>query len=74
MIKREIKMSDTTGEYLKYFGEIKFGEERSLSASDFESSFRRHFTRKEKMPRGSYKVAELNNSKLNEFGDFLVGF
>ncbi|MFW9952607.1 MAG: hypothetical protein ACFFKA_21000 [Candidatus Thorarchaeota archaeon] len=67
-------MSDTTAEYLKFFGEIKFAEERSLSASDFESSFRRHFTRKEKRPRGSYKIAELNNAKLNEFGDFLIGF
>ena len=74
MIKGENKMSAITAEYLKHFGEIKFGEERSLSASDFESSFRRHFTRKERRPRGSYKIAELNNTKLNEFGDFLTGF
>jgi hypothetical protein len=67
-------MSDTTAEYLKYFGEIKFGEERSLSASDFESSFRRHFTKKVRRPHGTYKVAELNNSKLTEFGEFLAGF
>ena len=67
-------MSDGTVEYLKFFGEIKFAEERSMSAVDFESSFRKHFTRKDRLPRGSYKIAELNNSKLNEFGDFLTGF
>jgi len=67
-------MSDGTVEYLKYFGEIKFGEERSLSAIDFETSFTRHFTRKDRLPRGSYKIAELNNNKLNEFRDFLTGY
>jgi hypothetical protein len=68
-------MSDGTIEYLKYFGEIKFGEERSLSAVDFESSFTRHFTNKTRSRRrGRYKIAELNNTKLNEFGDFLAGF
>lgn len=67
-------MSDGTVEYLKFFGEIKFAEERSLSAVDFESSFTKHFSRKERLPRGSYKIAELNNIKLDEFGDFLNGF
>jgi hypothetical protein len=67
-------MSDGTVEYLKFFGEIKFAEERSLSAIDFETSFTRHFTMKQKLPRGSYKIAELNNNKLNEFRDFLAGY
>ena len=67
-------MSDGTVEYLKYFGEIKFAEERSLSAIDFETSFTRHFTKKDRLPRGSYKIAELNNNKLNEFRDFLTGY
>jgi len=67
-------MSDIVPEYLKFFGEIKFGEEKSLSASDFESSLKRHFSKKEKLPKGSYKIAELNNQYLDELGEFFDGF
>ena len=57
-------MSNSTPEYLKFFGEIKFAEEISLSASDFESSLTKHFSKEEKIPRGRYKFAELNNASI----------
>ncbi len=62
-------MSNSTPEYLKFFGEIKFAEEKSLSASDFESSFTEHFSKEEKRPKGRYKFAELNNSSIKDFED-----
>ena len=64
-----MKMSDSTSDYLKFFGEIKFAEEKSLSASDFESSLTKHFSKEEKMPKGRYKFAELNNSCTKDFED-----
>ncbi|GAH43726.1 unnamed protein product [marine sediment metagenome] len=61
-------MSDTLPEYLKYFGEIKFAEEKSMSASDFERSLNKHFSIKtEKIPRGRYKFAEINNPSTDDF-------
>ncbi len=62
-------MSYTTPEYLEYFGEIKFAEEKSLSVRDFASSFTNHFSKEEKLPTGSYKFAELNNPLMQEFED-----
>ncbi|MHA1669784.1 MAG: hypothetical protein ACTSV5_04305 [Promethearchaeota archaeon] len=61
-------MSDTLPDYLKYFGEIKFAEERSMSVSDYERSLNRYFNGKsEKFPRGRYKFAEINNPSVNDF-------
>ncbi|MBY9020205.1 MAG: hypothetical protein KGD67_04035 [Candidatus Lokiarchaeota archaeon] len=62
-------MSNSTPEYLKFFGEIKFAEEISLSASDFESSFTKHFSKEEKRPKGRYEFGEMNNSFLKDFED-----
>ena len=62
-------MSHTTPEYLDYFGEIKFAEEKSLSARDFASSLTKHFSNEEKLPTGSYKFAELNNPRMKDFED-----
>ena len=62
-------MSDTTPEYLEYFGEIKFAEEKSLSVRDFGRAFRDHFSKEEKLPNGSYKFAELNNPMMKDFED-----
>ena len=62
-------MSNSTPEYLKFFGEIKFAEEKSLSARAFESSFTEHFSKEEKRPKGRYKFAELNNSSIKDFED-----
>ncbi|NVM16349.1 MAG: hypothetical protein HWN80_01430 [Candidatus Lokiarchaeota archaeon] len=62
-------MSDTVPEYLDFFGEIKFAEEKSLSARDFASSLTKHFSKEEKLPTGSYKFAELNNPRMKDFED-----
>jgi hypothetical protein len=62
-------MSNSLPEYLKFFGEIKFAEEESLSAHDFESSLKKHFSKEEERPRGRYKFAELNNSCTKDFED-----
>jgi len=62
-------MSDTTPEYLEFFGEIKFAEEKSLSARDFANSLTKHFSKEEKLPSGSYKFAELNNPLMKDFED-----
>jgi hypothetical protein len=60
-------MSDTDPEYLKYFGEIKFAEEKSMSASDFENALKRFVKKKDKMPRGRYKFAEINSNSMDDF-------
>jgi hypothetical protein len=60
-------MSKTDPEYLKHFGEIKFAEEKSMSASDFESALKRHLKKKEKRPRGRYKFAEINSDSMDDF-------
>jgi len=62
-------MSDSTPEYLKLFGEIKFAEEKSLSASDFESSLKSYFSKKQRFPQGRYKFAEVNSSSIKDFED-----
>lgn len=66
-------MATATPDYLKFFGEIKFAEEKSWSANDFETSLTKHFSEKPKVPSGQYKIAELDNKYLEEFGDFLIG-
>jgi len=60
-------MSKTDPEYLKYFGEIKFAEEKSMSVSDFEIALRRYVKKKEKFPRGRYKFAEVNSNSIDDF-------
>lgn len=56
-------------EYMKYFGKIKFAEEKSLNMSDFESSLKKYFSKEKKLPKGSYKFAELNNACIKDFED-----
>jgi len=60
-------MSKPDLEYMKNFGEIKFAEENSMSASDFESSLKKHFKEKKNLPRGRYKFAELNSESVDDF-------
>lgn len=67
-------MSDSTPEFLKFFGEIKFAEEKSLSASDFESSLKSYFSKEKRLPQGRYKFAELNNSKIKDFEDSFYSY
>lgn len=67
-------MTVSTPEYLEYFGEIKFAEEKSLSARDFASSFTEHFSKEEKLPTGSYKFAELNNPLMDDFEEAFMRY
>jgi len=61
-------MSDTLPEYLKYFGEIKFAEEKSMSVNDYERALNKHFHGKaDKIPHGRYKFAEINNPSTDDF-------
>ncbi|MHA1195681.1 MAG: hypothetical protein ACTSRH_01620 [Promethearchaeota archaeon] len=60
-------MSSGDLDYLKYFGEIKFAEEKSMSASDFERVFNKHLNQLDKLPHGSYKFGEINNSYMDDF-------
>ena len=55
-------------EYLSEFGEVKFADlaEHSICLSDFESAFFKYFY-KEKQSHASYKFAELNNPKIEDF-------
>jgi hypothetical protein len=54
-------------DFLKFFGEIKFAEEKSMPVIDFESSLRKHFSGKEKLPHGHYKFGEVNSSSVKDF-------
>ncbi|KKM22682.1 hypothetical protein LCGC14_1622770, partial [marine sediment metagenome] len=56
-----------TPDFLLKFGEIKFAEENSLSISDFEHSFLKHFSGKERFPRGRYQFGEIKNSYIKDF-------
>jgi len=67
-------MSNNTPEFLKFFGEIKFAEEKSLSASDFESSLKSYFSKEKRLPQGRYKFAELNNSSIKDFEDSFYSY
>jgi len=61
-------MSETDPDFLKHFGEIKFAEEKSMSAGDFERSMANYFKKeKVKLPHGRYKFAELNSSAAEDF-------
>lgn len=68
-------MSIPNPDYLKHFGEIKFAEENSMCINDFELSFKRYFSRKEKKPRDRYSfsgvdsiyIGEIDNVCLKDF-------
>jgi len=58
-------------ELFEKFGEIKFAEENSLCISDFENSFRKHFSLSEKRPHGKYKFGEIVSTFSSDFGKAL---
>ncbi len=60
-------MDNFFGDYLKFFGQIKFGEESSLPISDFERCFKKFFSFKKKIPHGHYKWGEIDNDYSNDF-------
>ncbi len=63
-------MAGFFGDYLQYFGEIKFGEENNMCISDFEKSFKKYFSKGNKKPRGRYKFGEINNPLLKSIVPF----
>ena len=67
-------MSDSTPQNLKFIGEIKFAEERTLSVSDFESSLKSYFSIEKKLPHGRYKFAELSKSSIKDFEDSFYNY
>jgi hypothetical protein len=61
-------MSDIDPDFLKFFGEIKFAEEKSMSAGDFERTISNYFKKEKlKLPHGKYKFAEINSSAAEDF-------
>ena len=68
-------MSIRNPDFLKFFGEIKFAEENSMCINDFELSFKRYFSRKEKKPQDRYNfsgmdtiyIGEIDNVCLKDF-------
>ncbi|MFX0057951.1 MAG: hypothetical protein ACFE85_13955 [Candidatus Hodarchaeota archaeon] len=61
-------MSKIDPDFLKFFGEIKFAEEKSMSAGDFERSMANYFKKEKiKVPRGRYKFAEVNSPAAEDF-------
>ena len=62
-----LKVSIIDPDFLEKFGEIKFAEENSMCINDFESSLRKHFSGKERLPRGRYKFGEVDNSFVKDF-------
>ena len=55
------------GDYLKFFGEIKFAEHNSLPINDFELALKKLLSGKTKLPRGRYKFGEIDNSSVRDF-------
>ena len=55
------------GDYLRNLFQIKFGEEKSMSASDFERSLKNYFYRAKRKPRGRYNWGEINNDSTKDF-------
>ncbi|MFX1257474.1 MAG: hypothetical protein ACFFAN_06430 [Promethearchaeota archaeon] len=59
-------MSGFFGNYLRYFGEIKFGEEKSMSIGDFERSFKKYFASGKKNPL-LCNIFSKRNLKIDNF-------
>ncbi len=64
--------------YLDYFGQIKFAEEKSMSAVDFERSFKKFFSENKRpleksnlRQYGKLKFAELYSNSLNDYKNSL---
>lgn len=57
----------------RHLFQIKFGEEISMSAFDFERSFHNYFNH-ERRPHGKYKWGEIDNKSSKDFKDSLKKF
>ncbi|MFX1481502.1 MAG: hypothetical protein ACFFCI_25770 [Promethearchaeota archaeon] len=67
-------MSIESPEFLKHFGEIKFAEENSLLANDFELALKKHLFGKKKVPHGYYKFGEIDNQTIKDFEKALKNY
>ncbi len=67
-------MSIIDPDFLLKFGEIKFAEENSMCMNDFEISLKKHFSGKERLPRGRYKFGEVDNSYVKDFAKSFKAF
>ncbi len=67
-------MSIIDPDFLLKFGEIKFAEENSMCMNDFEISLKKHFSGKERLPRGRYKFGEVDNSYIKDFAKSFKAF
>ncbi len=67
-------MSIIDPDFLLKFGEIKFAEENSMCMNDFEISLKKHFSSKERLPRGRYKFGEVDNSYVKDFAKSFKAF
>jgi hypothetical protein len=54
-------------DFFKNLFQIKFAEEISMTAFDFERSFHHYFTHEKKRPHGKYKWAEIDNKISEDF-------
>ncbi|MFX0072537.1 MAG: hypothetical protein ACFFAO_15740 [Candidatus Hermodarchaeota archaeon] len=61
------KMFGYIGDFLRNLFQIKFGEETSLSAFDFERSFHNFLAHSDKKPHGKYKWGEIDNESSDDF-------
>ena len=61
------------GDIFLHLFQIKFGEEKSMSAFDFERSFHNYFTH-EKRPHGKYKFGEIESKKSKDFTESLIKY
>lgn len=60
-------MSIESPEFLKHFGEIKFAEENSMCINDYELALKKHVFRTKRVPSGTYKFGEIDNSSIKDF-------
>jgi hypothetical protein len=67
-------MENQFGDYIPYLFQIKFGEEKSISAFDFERSLHNYFNHSDKRPHGKYKWGEIGNAFSRDFKKSLLKF
>lgn len=61
------------GDIFLHLFQIKFGEEKSMSAFDFERSLHNYFTH-EKRHHGKYKFGEIESKKSKDFTESLMKY
>ncbi|TFG07028.1 MAG: hypothetical protein EU539_06030 [Promethearchaeota archaeon] len=74
--KQEVinKMFGYVGDFLKNLFQIKFAEETSLNAFDFERSYHDFLIHLNKRPHGKYKWAEIDNESSDDFKKSLMEY